>query len=181
MSILSSILLAIALYQYDFLTFSGPLSPPELWGHIEFLEPSGRGGLEAVHDFSFITDAANNHDIFGNLLPEIPAQNLTLNNLTHFAGAFEWSASTLSGDWEMEWRIADSLFYLSAVHFEELWPLQYNFPESGSLGRWEFAGQHQVPEAGSTLLYLALGTIPFIWRKTHGFIHLFKAPSQTAK
>ena len=55
---------------------------------------------------------------------------------------------------------SQSYITADSAQIRSFYPWAYVFNEhDGPVGKWSFAGRRNVPEAGSTLLYLALGMI----------------------
>lgn len=163
-------LLAVTVYQYDFhdkwIDETGLADPPT--GTIEFYEPCGQGGLESVYSLSIKSFRSETTDAWGNPLPLIPATTFTLNDLSTFRGSFSWDEDFLRGSWGMTFnRVEDLGLFVRAgdYNIDSFYPLIYWMNEASASGSWTFTGKRNIPEAGGTLLYMALGMIALIWRK----------------
>jgi hypothetical protein len=95
-------------------------------------------------------------------LPEIPAHTFHLSEVSDFRGIFSWNESRITGFWQMNFNAVPEMGLFVATDSSRadcFYPLEYVFNEHSNSGSWLFTGTRNVPEAGSTLLYLALGMI----------------------
>jgi hypothetical protein len=175
---------ATTLYNYDLGTNSlNPLGSG-LTARLSFYEPFGKDVpiVEALYDLSFYTDPNTSQwttpelvERFG-IQPEIPAYTFHLADANYAGGLISWGfeveqqtdfSTAAIGSYYLSFgNGAGSAFSLSEYAMQEFWPVIYSHNEGASFGpRARFVGTEQVPEGGSTLLYLAIGMIAFIWRK----------------
>jgi hypothetical protein len=131
-------------------------------GYIDMRYESGNmSPREAIYDFRV---TSNSYPDFN-----IPAITYTFaeSTLSQPEQAFiSWDGKMLGGVWLFQSPILYDLQgnFLAQSHFSELsimtfWPFNLPIDESGGTIFWQFTGRREVPEAGSTLLYLAIGMI----------------------
>ena len=171
-SIFHLIFLATLVYRYEF-TPSGSTEPvPQgtpMSAYLEFLEPGGEEhGLGALYDLQFVTNRGfeNGIERISPFAFRLPDARLRTGVFT--TGLFTWNETRVGGDWELLFGDGnvDPLYgEANSGGIECFFPITFFFHESARSGSWLFTQARSVPEAGGTLLYLAIGMIAFIWRK----------------
>jgi hypothetical protein len=168
MSILSCVLfLSTLVYQYDF-TFDAMPYAEKVSASIDFLQPCGTNlGFDSIYALRLETLPSATYDGFGRPLPLIASRTLSLSDFVPAGPTFslDWNGPRLSGLWAINFNALGLSVQVSDYSLSFFYPLEYAYNESSILGEWKFAGTRNVPEAGSTLLYLALGIFTLMWRK----------------